>query len=244
MNNCKNCKEPVTGNYCPNCGQAAQLQRIDRKHITREIANSFSVERGMLYTIRKMLFRPGESIKQYISEDRSRYVKPVSFLIITSLIYTLIAYFFNIDAKDFRLQLSSEAANLELPTLDLLLNWINDNSGYSNIILGFFMAFCVKLMFRKSGYNLFEIFVLFCYTSGISSLFFSVMFVIQGLAHVSLIHISSLLMMIYYAWATGQFFGKKKVKNYIKAFVSYLLGVSILSILMVIVVAIFDMILK
>jgi len=244
MNKCKNCNETVNGNYCSNCGQTAHLQRIDRKYVIREIASSVSAERGMLYTTWKMLISPGESIKQYITEDRKRYVKPIPFLIASSLIYTLISHFFHVDAKEFQQQLSIEAAPIELPTQDLIINWMQDYSGYSNIIIGLFFTFCVKLFFRKSNYNFFEIFVLFCYISGISSWFSSVIFVIQGLTHLDLIFFSSLMTMVYYTWATGQFFGKKKITNYIKTFVAYILGVSILTIFITIVVVFFDIILK
>ena len=191
MKNCKNCKEVVSGNYCSNCGQSVNLRRIDSRYIMREIANAFSAEKGMLYTIKKVFISPGESVRRYLTEDRSRYVKPITFVIITSLIYTLVSHFFEIDAKEFQQQLPGEAKSLELPTYDLLLNWTIDYSGYMSIIIGLLMAFWVKLFFRKYGYNLFEIFVLLCYISGISALLSSVLFIIQGLTHSSLTQLAN-----------------------------------------------------
>ena len=223
MNTCKNCNEPLNGNYCSNCGNAANLKKIDGRFIVREIASAFNAERGWLYTLKKLLTTPGESVRRYITEDRSRFVKPIAFVIITSLIYTLVSNFFHIDAKEFQVQLSGETEVL-LPTQDLLINWTIDYNGYATLIVGFFMAFWVKLFFRKSGYNLFEIFVLFCYISGIGSLFSSVIFIIQGLTHLNLIYSSSFIAMFYYSWATGQFFDRKKAGSYIKAFLSCLLG--------------------
>ena len=246
MNSCKNCNESYIGNYCPNCGQAAKLQRIDRRYIIREIASSFNAERGMLYTVKKILVSPGESIKQYITEDRSRYMKPIMFVIITSLIYTLVSHFFHVDAKEFQRQLEveAEAEQLVLPTLDLLLNWTIDYSGYMSIIIGLFMAFWVKLFFRKYGYNLFEIFVLFCYISGISTLFFSILFIIQGLTHLNLIYPTSLFAMIYTIWAIGQFFDKRKIGSYVKATLSYGLGILIFSISITMIAIFIDIVLK
>ena len=151
-------------------------------------------------------------------------------MIITSLIYTLVSHFFQIDAKEFQQQLPGEAKSLELPTYDLLLNWTIDYSGYMSIITGLLMAFWVKLFFRKYGYNLFEIFVLLCYISGISTLLSSVLFIIQGLTHSSLIYPASLLAMIYTIWAIGQFFDKRKIGSYIKATLSFVLGVLIFAI--------------
>ena len=224
MNTCKNCNEPVNGNYCSNCGKAANLKRIDGRFIIREIASAFNAERGWLYTLKELLIRPGESIRRYITEDRSWFVKPIAFVIITSLIYTLVSNYFHIDAKEFQAQLSVEKETLVLPTQILLINWIIDYNGYATLITGFFMALWVKLFFRKSGYNLFEIFALFCYMLGMGSLFSSVFFIIQGLTNLNLILISTLIVTIYYIWVTGQFFERKKAGSYIKAFISCVLG--------------------
>jgi hypothetical protein len=174
--------------------------------------------------VKELLTHPGESIRGYITEDRSRFVKPIAFVIITSLIYTLVSNYFHIDAKEFQAQLTGETEALILPTQILLTNWVIDYNGYATLIAGLFMALWIKLFFRKSGYNLFEIFVLFCYISGIGSLFSSVFFIIQGLTHLNLIYSSTLIAIIYYTGATGQFFDKNKAKCYIKAFISCLLG--------------------
>ena len=244
MNSCGNCNEQVNGNYCSICGQSVPLQRIDGNYIFREIANSFNAERGMLYTARKMLISPGESVRHYITKDRRRYVKPITFVIITSLFYTLVSHFFHVDAKEFQRQLAGEAELLELPTQDILLNWTIDYSGYMTIVIGLFVAFWVKLFFRKYSYNLFEIFVLFCYISGNSTLFSSAVFIIQGFTHWNLISTTSTIASIYTIWAIGQFFDKRKTGSYIKAFLSYILGVLTFSISITIFAVFIDIVLK
>jgi len=231
MNSCKNCNEPVIGNYCSNCGQPAKLKKIDGQYIIHEIASVFHAERGMLYTLKRMLTSPGESIRQYITEDRSRYVKPITFIFVTSLIYALVNHFFHISAEDFY----KEQPEIETPAMNLFLNWMIDNPGYTSLISGLFMAFWVKLFFRKSGYNLFEIFVLLCYIFGISTLFSSVVLIFQGLIHLSLlIQIINIISLIYYTWAIGQFFDKQIIGRHIKAFLSYILGMFIIAVLAVI----------
>jgi len=40
MNSCKNCNEPINGNYCSNCGQPAKLKRIDGRYIVYEIRDT------------------------------------------------------------------------------------------------------------------------------------------------------------------------------------------------------------
>ena len=244
MNNCRTCNDPVNKSYCANCGQPVKLQRIDRKYIIREIASFFNAERGILYTVKKMFISPGKSVKEYITKDRSLYVKPIAFVIITSLIYTLVSHFFHIDAQEFQRQLAGETEQMELPTSILITNWTIEYSGYVTILVGLLMAFWVKLFFRKSGYNLFEIFVLFCYVSGISALFSSIIFIIQGLTQLSLIYPATLLTMIYSIWATGQFFDGRKASSYLKAFLSYALGWAIFSISIGIVIVFIDVVFR
>jgi len=225
MNNCKNCNEQFHGNYCSNCGQPAELRKIDGRYIIHEIASAFNAEKGLLFTTKKVLLSPGESIRYYINENRSRYVKPITFLIVTSLIYTLICHYFKIGAEEFYIQQS----DIEMPTLNLFITWMIDNNGYLSIIIGLFIAFPIRLFFRKYGFNLFEIFVLLCYLSGIASLIFSVTLIIQGIMHWNLIHITVLIVMIYDTWAIGQFFDRRKAVSYIKAFLSYFLGIVVIS---------------
>jgi len=223
MNTCKNCNTPVSGNYCSNCGHPVQLKRIDGKYIISEIGDFLFAHKGMVYTIKKVLINPGKSVRRFIAEDRYRFVKPITFLFITSLVYTLACHFFHVDAKDF--YQPTQQSEMELyPTVPLLINWVIDYSGYSHIIAGLFIAFWIKLFFRKSEYNLFEIFILSCFILGIDSLFSSVVVILQGLTHWNLVYDAALIGMIYYAWAIGQFFDKKKTASYIKAFLSCALG--------------------
>jgi len=224
MNTCKNCNTPIDGNFCSNCGKPASLKRIDGGYIFREIANFFYAEKGWLYTTRRLFATPGESVRQYLTEERSRFIKPITFLIITSLIYTLIVHFFHFDAETFQAQISVDS-DPEMQNMGLrITNWIIDNNGYAHIIIGFLMAFWLKLFFKKSGYNLFEFFVLICFLTGITSLLSSVIFIIQGVTNLNLIYIEILITTTYNIWAIAHFFDKKKTGNYIKAFLTYLMG--------------------
>jgi len=238
MNSCKNCNEPFYGNYCSNCGQPAKLRRIDGRYIIHEIASAFNADTGMLYTTKNVLLTPGESVRRYITENRNLYVKPITFLIITSLIYTLICHFFRIGAEEFYIRPSE----IKMPTLTLCINWMIDNKGYLGIIMGLVAAFPIRLFFRKYGFNLFEIFVLLCYLSGIATLIFSVALIVQGLMHLNLIRITVLIVSIYNTWAIGQFFDSRKAVSYIKAFLSYLLGIVIISFSITFIAILIDMV--
>jgi len=236
---CKNCNEPVHGNYCANCGDPIKLKRIDKQYIMNDISDFFLTHKGLFYTVKKVFITPGKSIRQFIAEDRHRFVKPITFVIITSLFYAIINHIFSIGAEDYYdpSKLESES------TPALLMKWILiDYPGYSNLLIGLFMAFWIKIFFKKAGYNIFEIFVLMCFITGVGTLYMSLAAIIQGFIHVKILQIASYIGIIYYTWAIGQFFDKKKIASYLKGFLSYIFGTLVLGFLIGLVGTIIDMI--
>lgn len=238
MNNCKNCYEPASGNYCSNCGQTVELRRIDAHYITHEIQHLIHFERGILYTIKELLINPGKNIRQFITENRRRLVKPIIFIIVTSLIYTVINNFFHIEEGYINVE------HQQKNTVNMMNKWIQEHYGYSNLIMGIFIALWIKLFFGKYKYNFFEILILLCFTMGMGMLIFAVFAIIQGITHINLFLLASVIGIIYCTWAIGQFFEKKKAMSYLKAFASYILGMITFSISVVVVGTLIDLIIK
>lgn len=236
--NCKNCKAEVNQNYCPNCGQPTKIKRIDGNYILREIEHDLNFERGILFTVRELLIRPGENVRIFISENRSRLVKPIIFIIVTSLIYSFINHFFQIEDGYVKFDETKQS------TTGNIFKWIQDHYGYANIIMGLFIAFWTKLFFRKYNYNYFEILILMCFVMGMGMLIYSVFALFQGLTHIDLMQIGGIVGFIYSAWAIGQFFDKKKFSNYVKAFFSYLLGFLTFSLTAILIGTLIDLIIK
>ena len=238
MTNCVNCDTPISENYCPNCGQPAQLKRIDGRYIIHEIEHILHFEKGILFTIRELLIRPGKNIRHFLSKDRGRLVKPIIFIIVTSLIYTLINHFFQIEDGYVKFEETKKS------TTSLIFKWIQDHYGYSNIIMGVFIAFWTKIFFKKYSYNFYEILILLCFVMGMGMLFFSFFALLKGLTQIDLMQVASVVAIIYFAWAIGQFFDKKKGINYVKAFISYLLGMITFIILVLLTGTLTDLIIK
>lgn len=236
--NCKNCDTEVTQNYCPNCGQPAQLKRINGHYIAHEIEHVLHFERGILYTVRELLTNPGENVRHYISENRSRLVKPIIFIVVTSLLYSISTQFFHI--KDGYVNFEDDKES----TTKLIFGWIQGHYGYANILMGVPIALWTKLFFRKYGYNFFEILILLCFIMGMGMLIIAVFAIIQGLTHIYLMGFSGVLTIVYITWAIGQFFDKRKVASYLKAFAAYALGLGIFYLLVFMMGDIVDSIIK
>lgn len=215
---CKNCQTEASQNYCPNCGQALQLKRINAKYIIHEIEHILHFEKGILYTVRELLTKPGDNVKNFITENRTRLVKPIIFIIITSLIYSIINHLFHIEDSYVNYKETKQGATSKI------FIWIQEHYGYANIIMGVFIALWTKVFFRKSQYNFFEILILLCFVMGMGMLIFALFAFVQGLTHFNLMTVAGIVGISYFTWAIGQFFDKSKVSSYIKAFVSYILG--------------------
>ncbi len=218
MTNCGNCDHQITEKYCPNCGQSAKLTRIDGHYIIHEIEHVLHFEKGILYTIRELLIRPGENIRNFVSENRNRLVKPIIFIIVTSLIYSVASHFFNIEDEYVNY------TERENSTAGHILKWVQGNYGYANIIMGVFIALWTKLFFKKYDYNFWEILILLCFIMGMGMLFYAFFAILQGLTHFDLMKIAGVVGITYSGWAIGQFFDKKKIGSYAKALASYFLG--------------------
>ena len=238
---CRNCNCTINLNFCPNCGHPATLRRIDRHYIIHEIRDFFFANKGMIYTVKKVLISPGKSVRSFIAEDRFRFVKPITFLFITSLIYTFVHYIFDFGQEVYNLGFE------EGTTVYKIYDWlIIRYPGYGNLMVGFFVAFFVKLFFRKVGYNLLEVFILFCFMSGISSLFMSIVTIIQGITQWNILQFAAYVTVIYYVWAIGQFFSLpqfsigKKIGNYAKAFLSFMFGSTVVTFIIVVIGTIID----
>jgi hypothetical protein len=246
MTNCKNCNEPTDGKYCSNCGHPVQLKRIDGHYILHEIEHLIHFERGVLYTIKELLIRPGKTVREFISDNRNRLVKPIIFIIITSLIYTLVIHFFHDKSSELiKIQVDEggPAKPVGIGVGLSLFKWAQQHYGYFNILWGLFVAFWAKIFFRKYPYNYFEIMILLCFVQGIFMLILTFDAVFVNVTHLKF-RVGSALSLAYVTWAIGDFFDKKKLINYVKALASYMLGLITLVLLLVSIASLIDLIVK
>jgi hypothetical protein len=222
--NCRNCNTKVTGNFCCDCGRPVQINRVDWHYIVHEIQHVLHFEKGILYTVKELLLKPGASIHAFITTDRSRLVKPVLFIIVTSLIYTTLEHLFHIE------QGYVDYTDTNNSAVGLISNWIQNHYGYANIIMGIFIAFWLKLIYKTNGYNFFEILILLCFVMGMGMLIFSVFAILEGLTGLHTMKIAGIVGVSYCIWAIGHFFNRKQVVSYLKALTSYVLGMVTFSI--------------
>ena len=238
MTTCKNCHAQITENYCPNCGQPAKLKRIDGYYIKHEIEHLLHLEKGIFYTIKELLIRPGQNIREFIHDNRNRLIKPVVFVIIAALIYTIIVHFLHMEMTFFGVE------DVKATTTIAIDNWLSINAGYAMIFLGIFIVPWIQLFFKKYGYNFYEILILMCFVLGIWLLIKTFFAIINELIKFDLNRFSSLMALTYSCWAIAQFFDKTKPLNYIKPLLAFIFGATMFSYSIKLVGFLIDLILK
>jgi len=223
MKNCKNCNHQIAEKYCPNCGQSASLKRIDGHYIIHEIQHLLHFEKGIFFTAKQLFLKPGIAIREYIDDNRNRLMKPVPFLILTSLLFTFAGHFF--DPKKFYGNQDETEKLFGKSHISDIMFWIQGHFGYANIIEAVFIALAVRVIFRKHHYNWYEITTLMCFIIGQSMLYFTVeSLFIPIMSRQIFMTILSIIAFVYPTWVIGQFYGKSKVSSYVKAFFAFILG--------------------
>jgi hypothetical protein len=84
-NSCLNCEKELTDQYCSGCGQKADTHRISFSNFFFHdvLHGAFHIEKGILFTAKESLTRPGKAALDYISGKRKRYYNVFYLIVLT-----------------------------------------------------------------------------------------------------------------------------------------------------------------
>lgn len=88
---CLNCNYETIGKFCHTCGQKTDTHRITAKHFFMHdlLHGVWHIEKGILFTIKQALLRPGAAALEYIEGKRIRYYN-VFYLILLVIGLTIL----------------------------------------------------------------------------------------------------------------------------------------------------------
>lgn len=94
---CLNCSREIAGNFCPDCGQKANMHRITFGHFVAHdlLHGMFHLERGIVFTLKDALVRPGKAALDYISGKRIAYYN-VFYLSLILIGLAIVLYHFGV----------------------------------------------------------------------------------------------------------------------------------------------------
>jgi hypothetical protein len=134
VQHCHNCGTEFSDNYCPRCGQRAEVGRVGWSSIKENIALLWGMDsRSFVYTLFQLLTRPGYLVRDYISGRRQVSFPPVKMLVIVSLFTFIVESAFHLDNEILTLKTN-------IPEIDKIIKWFNDNKSWGTL---FFQAFYI-----------------------------------------------------------------------------------------------------
>lgn len=148
---CLNCDNELQAKYCCHCGQKADTHRITPKHfLTHDLLHGvFHIDKGILFTIKEALTRPGKAATDYIKGKRISYYNIFYLTLVVIGLNILVA---NLYSK----YVSSEIILKGEKDGEKFIQFLEANAKY--IILAFIPLFALNamLIFKRPKFNFAE----------------------------------------------------------------------------------------
>lgn len=200
---CKNCNKDLTESfdYCPYCGQKANLGRLNFKQLIKNLWKAFSdADKGFLLLIKHLIYKPGYIARNYIFGRRKIHFNPFSYL----AIMVAIALYFILQFENIGLNYNQlKADDVEL---------LRFSFKYFNVFILLMCpiyGFVIWLLFLGNHINFVENLVLSAYLSGQTMVYYIVaitLFIIFPSSINILGIIFGFLISIWYIMAILQFY--------------------------------------
>ena len=142
VQHCHNCGTAFSDNFCPRCGQRAEVGRVGWKSLKENIAILWGLDsRSLTYTLFQLLTRPGYLVRDYISGRRQVSFPPVKMLVIVSLFMVIF---------ESVLHLENEVVSIHfnIPEIDNVIKWFNDNKSWGTLFYQIFFILPTWVVFR------------------------------------------------------------------------------------------------
>ena len=89
---CLNCGAVLTGRYCANCSQAADVHVPSAKELLHEALEGITHSDSRLWrTLYLLCFKPGRLTQEFVAGRRASYLPPFRLYLILSIVFFLIA---------------------------------------------------------------------------------------------------------------------------------------------------------
>jgi len=225
---CKNCGNHVEGKYCSNCGQDSKTSRITIPNFLSDISESiFQINKGLFFTTKELLFRPGNSIKEYLIGKRKNHFKPIAYVLLMSTLYFLTTQITNQntwidDGLVGWMEGTTGNSEFKFPNI---IKWFGNNYAYSTLLLLPIFSLASYLSFYKSGENYLEHIVINSYITGYQAIIYSFFAVVRYATGSSVVEAFPLFFAVGYTfWVFWQLFSDgSRVKNILGSLLTYFL---------------------
>ncbi len=159
--NCLNCGKELEDKFCSRCGQKSDTHRISFKNfILHDVLHgTFHLDKGILFTAKEALIRPGNAALDYISGKRKRYYNVFYLILIAAGLMLFVRHFYEelLIVQGRKLVENPPQLNEASQIIDNIL------SQKGKIIIFLFVPFAALnsyILFRRKNLNLSEHFII------------------------------------------------------------------------------------
>lgn len=222
---CKNCESKVEGHYCSNCGQRTSVDKVSFKETFQDLANAFfSIDAPFYLTFKMLFFNPGKLFREFLDGKRKIYYKPVSFFILTTIVYLVIRSLIDYNP------MTTAGVKVEGHLLIEAGKYMVRNINNIMFVFVFSLGLFLKVFFYKK-YSLAEYLAISFYLISVYTLLGMLsMFYLKYKAP-NYKMIPMILFLLYLGYALISFFQKNKVVVAIKSLFVFLLSFASYSLL-------------
>jgi hypothetical protein len=214
---CLNCDTSLTDKFCGHCGQPASTHRLSLGHLLHEIPHSiWHIDKGIFYTLRELLRRPGATILGYMHGQRARHFAPLSLLLLVTGVSSFLATKMHIGemAQNINPDAVAELRDAQAHATDSVIRAI----GWLYVASAPFIALFARRVLRRSGLNLAEMLVAVLYVTAAGNLLSLLLlpgyyWAHTGARYATVSLISSVVFTAYQTWAYGQLLQETQLKR-------------------------------
>lgn len=217
--NCKNCDNQLAGNFCSNCGQKSSTHAISFSTLLHDLQHDLlHFDKGILFTSKQLFTHPGQAIRNFILGKRVNFVKPIALVIFLCTLYGILTHWLEIDIFkemskniDSQFAATNDSSRLFARNFNTIFQWVSSHIAITTLFTIPFYALGSRIVFKKSGYNYFEHFVLNAYINCqflVINLITLPLYIVYKNSH-SITTLTNLLSLVYiaiYCWTCYDFF--------------------------------------
>ena len=142
VRHCHNCGTEFSDNFCPRCGQRAEVGRVGWRSIRDNIALLWGLDsRSLSYTLVQLLGRPGYLVRDYISGHRQVSFPPVKMLVLVCLSVVIFESVFHLENNVISMHFKDEK-------IDSVMAWINAQKSWATLLYQSLYILPTWLVFR------------------------------------------------------------------------------------------------
>lgn len=208
------------------------VKRLTFRNYLASIFEAFNLERGGIYTLKRLFINPGKMVRAYISTGRYSFTPPFRLLLVTTTLVILVISYSNMGQQYVNhFTMDPEQAKV-LENLKGLEN-------FANLFLWVYIpigAFFTWLFNRKSGINYTENLVFQTYFFCITNII-SLLFALDHLISLAvLLFLASLGTVMYSVYSYREFFQKSTGRAIGESIAIYIIATTVYSIFLLAIV--------